>query len=95
MLWALQTTASFDRQARKFLKQHPDLRARIREVFAQLQDDPFHPQLKLHALTGRLDGLQAVRINFSYRVVLAVQVQTQSIVLLDIGSHDAVSNKYR
>jgi len=88
--WALQTTASFDRQARKFLKQHPDLRARISEVFAQLQDDPFHPSLKLHALTGKLDGLQAIRINFSYRVVLTLQMQAQSILLLDIGSHDSV-----
>jgi mRNA-degrading endonuclease YafQ of YafQ-DinJ toxin-antitoxin module len=88
--WLLQTTASFDRQARKFLKQHPDLRSRLGEVLAQLQDDPFHPTLKLHALTGKLDGLQAIRINFSYRVVLTVQMQAQSILLLDIGSHDAV-----
>jgi len=88
--WALHTTASFDRQARKFLEQHPHLRARIGEVFAQLQDDPFHPSLKLHALTGKLDGLQAIRITFGYRVVLTVQMQTQAILLLDIGSHDAV-----
>jgi mRNA-degrading endonuclease YafQ of YafQ-DinJ toxin-antitoxin module len=88
--WSLQTTAAFDRQARKFLRQHPDLRARIGSIFTQLQEDPFHPSLKLHALTGKLEGLQAIRINYSYRVVLTLQIQAESILLLDIGSHDAV-----
>ncbi len=45
MPWALQTTASFDRQARKLLKQHPDLRSTIDDVFVKLQEDPIYPTL--------------------------------------------------
>jgi mRNA-degrading endonuclease YafQ of YafQ-DinJ toxin-antitoxin module len=90
MPWVIQTTAAFDRQARKFLKRHPDLRPRLAEVLVLLERDPFDPSLRLHALTGKLEGLQAVRINYSNRVVLRLQIQGQEILLLDIGSHDTV-----
>jgi mRNA-degrading endonuclease RelE of RelBE toxin-antitoxin system len=39
---------------------------------------------------GKLDGLQAIRINYSYRIVLTLQMPAQSILLLDMGSHDSV-----
>ena len=90
MSWTIQTTATFDRQARKFLKQHPDLRERLLDVLVRLETDPFDPSLRLHALTGKLDGLQAIRINYRYRVVLTLQMTAEDILLLDIGSHDAV-----
>ncbi|AHE97281.1 type II toxin-antitoxin system RelE/ParE family toxin [Thioalkalivibrio paradoxus] len=90
MPWVLQTMAAFDRQARKFLKRHPDLRARLADVLVLREQDPFAPSLRLHALTGKLEGLQAVRINYSNRVVLRLQIEGQEILLLDIGSHDAV-----
>jgi len=90
MPWVIQTTAAFDRQARKFLKQHPDLRARLEDVLVLLERDPFDPSIRLHALTGKLEGLQGVRINYSNRVILRLQIEGQEILLLDIGSHDAV-----
>lgn len=90
MSWVIQTTAAFDRQARKFLKQHPDLRRRLRDVLTLLEQDPFDPSLRLHALSGRLEGLQAIRINYSYRVVLTLRISEHEILLLDIGHHDVV-----
>ena len=90
MAWSLLTTRSFDRQARKFIRQHPDLKSRLGEVLAQLQVDPFDLALRFHALSGTLDGLQAVRINYRYRIVLTLQIQAEEILLIDIGSHDEV-----
>ncbi len=90
MSWTLATTAFFDRRARKFLTKHPDLRPRFIEAMAQLRADPFQPGLRLHALGGKLQGMQAVSITYSYRLTLTVQITHQEILLLDIGSHDEV-----
>ena len=55
-----------------------------------MESDPFDPSLRLHALHGALEGKQAVRLTYSYRIVLRVVVRDREIVLLDIGSHDDV-----
>ena len=90
MSWTLATTAFFDRRVRKFLTRHPDLRPRFADTLAQLVTDPFEPGLRLHALTGKLQGMQAVSLTYSYRITLIMQVTEHEILLLDIGSHDAV-----
>lgn len=90
MSWTLVTTTAFDRRARKFLSRHPDLRPRFAEVLGRLMADPFEPGLKLHPLTGKLQGLQAVSLTYSYRITLTLQVTAHEILLIDIGSHDDV-----
>ena len=88
MSWTLVTTASFDRRARKFLVRHPDLRPRLAETLEKLRADPFEPGLRLHPLTGKLQGMQAVSLTYSYRITLILQITEHEILLLDIGSHD-------
>lgn len=90
MTWGLATTAFFDRRARKFLARHPDLRPRFAETLAQLASDPFQPGLRLHPLSGKLEGLQAVSLTHSYRITLTLRISEHEILLIDIGSHDEV-----
>ena len=90
MTWTLSTTAFFDRHARKFLTKHPDLRSRFAETLAQLAADPFQPGLRLHPLGGKLQGLQAISLTYSYRITLTLQITEHEILLIDIGSHDEV-----
>lgn len=90
MNWTLATTAAFDRRACKFLARHPDLCLRFAETLGQLMADPFEPNLKLHALTGKLQGLQAVSLTYSYRITLTLKITAHEILLIDIGSHDDV-----
>jgi mRNA-degrading endonuclease YafQ of YafQ-DinJ toxin-antitoxin module len=90
MNWTLATTAFFDRRVRKFLAKHPDLRTRFIETMEQLSADPFQPSLRLHPLTGKLQGMQAVSLTYSYRITLTLQITEHEIRLLDIGSHDEV-----
>jgi mRNA-degrading endonuclease YafQ of YafQ-DinJ toxin-antitoxin module len=90
MSWTLTTTAFFDRRVRKFLARHPDLRPRFIETMAQLSTDPFQPSLRLHPLTGKLQGMQAVSLTYSYRITLTLQITEHEILLIDIGSHDEV-----
>jgi len=90
MSFALVTTQHFERRARKFLRKHPDLRPALRDTLDDLSQDPFWPRLKLHPLTGKLEGMQAVSLTYSYRLTLLLKVTEQEIVLLDIGTHDEV-----
>ncbi|MDP1592868.1 MAG: type II toxin-antitoxin system mRNA interferase toxin, RelE/StbE family [Gallionella sp.] len=89
-MYAIVTPDQFLRLARKFFKQHPDLRPRFARLLDDLQHDPFQTKLKLHALSGRLAGCYAVSLTYSYRLTLTLMVTEQEIILLDIGSHDEV-----
>lgn len=90
MSWTLTTTAFFDRRVRKFLTSPPDLRPRFIETMAKLRADLFEPSLRLHPLAGKLQGMQAVNLTYSYRISLTLQITEHEILLLDIGSHDEV-----
>ena len=90
MTWTLATTAFFDRRARKFHAKRPDLRPRFAETLALLATDPFQPGPRRGPFGGKLQGLQAVSLTYSYRITLTLQITEHEILLLDIGSHDEV-----
>lgn len=90
MMFRLCTTHSFERQLKKFVKLHPELKGTVAEVFRNLEKDPFQPHLRLHPLKGKLKGLLAVSITHSTRMILTIQISHKEITLLDIGKHDAV-----
>lgn len=86
--YVLVWTDTFLRTLRKFLRHHPDLEGVVTDVFEQLEDDPFAPRLRLHALKGRYRGKHAVSLTYSYRIVLILRLSEKEIVLLDVGAHD-------
>ena len=67
----------------------------MREVYRKtlllLEANPHHPSLRLHSLRGRLQGLHSVSINLSYRITLEVLIEGQTLIPIDIGSHDLVT----
>ena len=87
MPFSLIFTASYEKIEKRFLKRHPDLLERYHKTLAILEQDPFHPSLRLRALEGRLAGLHAVSINLQYRVTLELELREQEIVLVSVGSH--------
>ena len=89
-MFQLYLTRSFERQAAKFVRSHPNLRGRLAQTLIDLENDPFQPHLRLHPLKGELVGLHAVRLTFGYRITLTLRLTEQEITLLDIGSHDEV-----
>ena len=89
-MYELRQTPSFSRAFKRFAKRHPELRDAARTALNALREDPFVPSLRLHSLTGRLTGKQAVSINFVYRIVLCVEIAEREIILHNIGSHDEV-----
>ena len=89
-MYTLIQTPHFARAFRRFAKAHQELRVATNELFEQLASDPFAPRLRLHALSGRLAGKQAVSINYFYRIVLCVEVTDNEVILHDVGSNDDV-----
>jgi plasmid maintenance system killer protein len=48
----------------------------------------FHPSLRIHKLSGRLDDLHSVSINFSYRITLELMINESEIIPVNVGDHD-------
>ena len=90
MSFSLIYTEAYNRRAARWLKRHPDLRQQYLKTLQLLELNPSHPSLRLHALKGRLAGIHSVSINLSYRITLELLIEGQEIVLLDVGTHDAV-----
>jgi len=90
MPYSLIFTESYERIERRFLKRHPDLLERYRKALAVLEQDPFHPSLRLHALTARLSALHAVSINLQYRITLELELRESEVILVSVGSHGEV-----
>jgi mRNA-degrading endonuclease YafQ of YafQ-DinJ toxin-antitoxin module len=90
MTYGLVFTDSYNRRAAKWIKRHPNLRPQYLKALQLLELNPFHPSLRLHALSGRLQGMHAVSINLSYRITLEFLISEQEIVLVNVGDHDSV-----
>ena len=90
MSWTLVFTDAYDRRALRWLKRHPDLRQQYLKTLQLLEANPYHPSLRLHALSGRLAGVHSVSINLSYRITLELLIQDERIIPVNVGDHDAV-----
>ena len=90
MPYRLVFTDDYTRRALRFLKRHPELKSQYAKTLALLEMNPHHPSLRLHALSGRLQGVHSVGINLSYRITLELLIQDQQIIPLNVGDHDAV-----
>ena len=90
MTWQLIFTEQYNKRAAKFLKRHPDVQAQYAKTLELLMLNPYHPSLRLHGLSGRLEGLQSISINLKYRVTIEMIITDTEIVLINVGDHDAV-----
>jgi len=90
MAYTLIFTEDYARRALRFLKRHPELKKTYAKTLALFELNPHHTSLRLHALSGRLQGVHSVSINLSYRITLELLIQDQKIIPLNVGNHDAV-----
>jgi len=90
MSYVLIFTVAYDRRALRWLKRHPDLRQQYLKTLQLLEANPFHPSLRLHALSGKLQGVYSVSINLSYRITLELLIQDEQIIPINVGDHDTV-----
>jgi len=83
-------TNSYNRQASRWIKKHPNLRDQYLKTLHLMEINIHHPSLRLHKLSGKLGGLHAVSINMSYRITLELIIEDGDIILINIGSHGDV-----
>ncbi len=92
----LVLTPKFQRAFRKFAKRNPELQQRIEETLIQMQVDVFDPELDTHKLGEKLTGSRACSCGYDCRIVFSIEkfedvdADLETIVLLDIGTHDKV-----
>ena len=89
-MYVLLTTGHFDRRVVKVTRAHPELKKPLAKALKNLEANPFLQSLRLHPLSGELEGLHAVSVTHAYGITLTLRVTKKEIVLLDIGSHDEV-----
>ncbi len=90
MSYRLLFTDHYNRRAARFIKRHPELREQYLKTLRLLAANPFHPSLRLHALSGKLNGIHSVSINLSYRITIEMLIQDNAIIPINIGDHDTV-----
>ena len=83
-------TDSYNKRAKKFLKKHKDLINQYEKVLKILELNPHHPSLRIHKLEGKLKDLHSVSINISYRITIEFIIENETIIPVNIGSHEEV-----
>lgn len=78
------------KRLKKFIKRHPDMLERYEKTLIILENDPYHPSLRLHKLRGKLQEYFSVSITMEYRMVIDFVIKDEQIIPIDIGSHDEV-----
>jgi addiction module RelE/StbE family toxin len=81
--------APFLRILKKWRKKHPELIERFQQKLILFINEPFHPSLKTHNLSGNFAGYWAISINYEHRLIIKFLSDTK-VLLIDIGTHDEV-----
>ncbi len=71
---------------RAYKKLPSDVREEVRDAIALFQEDPEHSSLRVHELTGRLQGRWSLSVNFAYRIIFLYQ-KGEKATLLTVGDH--------
>lgn len=80
---------AFQRSFRKRAKRNSRLKLKFSEKLEQFIRDPFHPSLKTHKLSGKLQDLWSFSLDYDARVLFYF-VEDNKAIFVDIGNHDQV-----
>ena len=89
-MYKLIEAKSYAKKLRKFLKKHPNQFQKYAKAITILEQNPFHPSLRLHKLQGELKEYHSVSIDMKYRVIIDFIIIDEVVYLIDIGDHDEV-----
>ncbi len=87
-------SAAFTRHVKRKVRHNLGLKDEIRVTLQQLADDPFHPVLKTHKLSGKLADCWACSVTDDLRIVFEFEQNPESgekeVLLSAFGTHDEV-----
>ena len=90
MNYKIVRTDEYFRKLTKFIKKHPNVLTRYVKTIELLEIDPYHPSLRMHKLQGKMRDYHSVSITMKYRVVIDFIIRDNSIIPIDIGTHNEV-----
>lgn len=79
--------------SRKFLKQLKNSPIEIKVAFRKRLElflqDPFHPQLNNHALTGKFSGYRSINVTGDWRAIFSefVDESGRAVIFEIVGTH--------
>jgi addiction module RelE/StbE family toxin len=65
------------------------LKKRFWKAMELFSRNPFHPRLRTHKLSGKLEGLWAFTVAYDCRVVFKF-LNGDEVLLVDVGGHEEV-----
>jgi len=82
-------SSSFKKAYKKRIRFDPEKQLKILEALSLFINDPYHPKLRTHKLTGQLNELWSFSIEYDLRVIFYF-INDNEVILEDIGNHDEV-----
>lgn len=80
---------SFTRDFKKIIKKNPDLKEKLQKALELFVNDPYHPLLGTHKLSGKLRGHHAFGLGYDCRVVIKF-IDKEKVALISVGKHEEV-----
>ena len=90
MSWQILYTQECRRDVERLSSQ---LKNRLEVLGALFEQNPFHPRLHTHKLTGRLRDLWSFSLDFHHRVIFEF-IDSHTVLLLRAGDH-SIYRHYR
>lgn len=78
---------NFKKQYQKLPIKH---RMRVDSALVMFMENPMHPLLRNHLLTGKLKGLRSISVGFDLRIVFQERDNFVYVLLIAVGSHAQV-----
>jgi addiction module RelE/StbE family toxin len=82
-------SSSFKRAYKKRIKGQKEKEKAFFKKMDIFIDEPYHPQLRTHKLSGQLKDLWSFSIDYNIRVIFYF-VDEQHVIFENIGTHDEV-----
>ena len=89
---AAKFSPSVQKELEKIQQKDRKLANRIEKQIALFEENPKHPSLRTHKLSGTMDNMWSISITMSIRMVYVLLDQS-SAIFVKIGTHDEVYEK--
>lgn len=83
---------SLQKELKKIKRKDRKLANRIEKQIALFEENPKHPSLRTHKLSGTMDNMWSISITTSIRMVY-ILLNENSVIFVKIGTHDEVYGK--
>lgn len=88
----VKLSSSVQKEIKKIYQKDKKLANRIEKQIALFEENPKHPSLRTHKLSGAMDNMWSMSITMNIRMVYVLLDQSH-VIFVKIGTHDEVYGK--